>query len=155
MPEAAFASPAEAAGMLDASLDYLAATDWASLSTTAQGEMLARLQRTQAKMTALGAAVLSTFTAQGGYEPDGYRSPKSWLVNRNGMAKAAAGAAIGWDKRLRRHAKIAAVMTAGDISESWARDIAKWTDKLPADKRDEADEILLDAAAQGLSLPDL
>ncbi len=35
------------------------------------------------------------------------------------------------------------------------QDIAGWTDKLPADKRDEADEILLDGAAQGLSLQDL
>ena len=46
-------------------------------------------------------------------------------------------------------------MAAGDISESWAREIAAWTDKLPADKRDEADHILLDAAADGLPLEDL
>jgi hypothetical protein len=46
-------------------------------------------------------------------------------------------------------------MTAGAISESWAKEIAAWTDKLPAAKRDQADAILLDAAAQGLSLDDL
>ncbi|HMD94735.1 MAG TPA: DUF222 domain-containing protein, partial [Trebonia sp.] len=46
-------------------------------------------------------------------------------------------------------------MAAGEISESWAREIAAWTDKLPAGKRDEADAILLDAAAQGLPLEDL
>ena len=46
-------------------------------------------------------------------------------------------------------------MTAGGISESWAREIAAWTDKLPAEKRDEADAILLDAAASGLPLEDL
>jgi len=155
MPEATFASPADAAGMLDASLDHLAATDWASLGTTAHGEMLTQLQRAQAKLTAVSAAVLAAFTAQGGYEPDGYRSARSWLVNRNGMSKGAAGGAVAWAKRLRRHGKIAAVMAAGDITESWAKDIAGWTDKLPADKRDEADEILLDGAAQGLSLPDL
>ena len=155
MPEAVFASPADAAGMLSASLDHLAATDWASLGTQAHGEMLAYLQRAQARLTAVNAAVLAAFTAQSGYEPDGHRSARAWLVNRNGMSKGAAGAAVGWDKRLRRHGRIAAVMAAGDISDSWAKEIAGWTDKLPAEKRDEADQILLDAAAGGLPLEDL
>ncbi len=155
MPEAVFASTADAAGMLDASLDHLAAVDWASLGTQVHGEMLAYLQRAQAKLTLVNAAVLAAFTAQSGYEPDGHRSARAWLVNRNGMSKGAAGAAVGWDKRLRRHGRIAAVMAAGDISDSWAKEIAGWTDKLPAEKRDEADQILLDAAADGLPLEDL
>ncbi len=154
MPEA-FASAAEAAGVLDASLDHLATVDWASLGTAAHGEMLTCLQRAQAKLTAVNAAVLSAFTAQSGYEPDGHRSARAWLVNRNKMSKGAAGAAVGWDRRLRRHGKIAAAMTAGAITDSWAKDIAAWTDRLPAEKRDEADAILLDAAAQGLPLEDL
>ena len=63
MPDATFGSAAEAADALDASLDHLAAVDWASLGTAAHGEMLARLQRAQAKLTAANAAVLSAFTA--------------------------------------------------------------------------------------------
>jgi hypothetical protein len=117
--------------------------------------MLARLQRAQARLTAVNAAVLAAFTAQSGYEPDGHRSARAWLINRTGISKGAAGAAVGWHKRLARHGRIAQGMTAGDISESWAREIAAWTDKLPADKRDEADQILLDAAASGLPLADL
>ena len=70
MREAVFDGPAEAADALDASLDHLAAVDWASLGTAAHGQMLARLQRAQAKLTAANAAVLSAFTAQSGYEPD-------------------------------------------------------------------------------------
>ena len=155
MPETAFASAADAAGMLDASLDHLAATDWASLGTQAHGEMLAHLQRAQAKLTAVNAAVLSAFTAQSGYEPDGHRSARAWLIGKTGIAKGAASGAVGWQKRLARHRRIAEVMAAGDISESWAREIAAWTDKLPAEKRDEADAILLDAAASGLPLEDL
>src|SRR6516165_5019256 len=151
----AFAGAADAAGMLDASLDHLAAVDWPSLGTAAHGEMLARLQRAQAKLTAVNAAVLSAFTAQCGYEPDGHRSARAWLVGKTGMAKGAAGASVGWHKRLGRHQRIAAVMAAGDITESWAREIAGWTDKLPAEKRDEADAILLDAAAGGLPLDDI
>ena len=155
MREAEFGSTAGAADMLDASLDHLAATDWASLGTQAHGEMLTRLQRAQAKLTAVNAAVLAAFTAQSGYEPDGHRSARAWLINKTGISKGAAGAAVGWDRRLRRHRGIADAMTAGDISDSWAKEIAQWTDKLPAEKRDEADAILLDAVAQGLSLDDL
>ena len=99
--------------------------------------------------------MLAAFTAQSGYEPDGHRSARAWLINKTGISKGAAGGAVGWQKRLARHRRIAAVMAAGDISESWAREIAAWTDKLPADKRDEADAILLDAAASGLPLEDL
>ena len=96
MREAVFDGPADAADALDASLDHLAATDWASLGTAAHGEMLGRLQRAQAKLTAANAAVLSAFTAQSGYEPDGHRSARAWLINRNAMAKGAAGGAVAW-----------------------------------------------------------
>jgi hypothetical protein len=77
MPAVGSASAADAAGLLDAALDHLAATDWASLGTQAHGEMLARLQRAQAKLTAVNAAVLAAFTAQGGYEPDGHKSARA------------------------------------------------------------------------------
>jgi Domain of unknown function (DUF222) len=155
VPDTAFAGAADAAGMLHASLDHLAGTDWASLGTQAHGEMLAQLQRAQAKLTAVNAAVLSAFTAQCGYEPDGHKSARAWLVNKTGVSKGAAGSSVGWQKRLARHRRIADVMAAGGISESWAREIAGWTDKLPAGKRDEADAILLDAAASGLPLEDI
>ena len=85
MREAEFGSTAGAADMLDASLDHLAGTDWAPLGTAAHGEMLARLQRAQAKLTAVNAAVLSAFTAQSGYEPDGHRSARAWLINKTGI----------------------------------------------------------------------
>jgi hypothetical protein len=153
--EAEFATAADAANILEASLDHLAATDWASLGTQAHGEMLARLQRAQARLTAVNAAVLAAFTAQSGYEPDGHRSARAWLVNRTGVSTGAASGAVGWQKRLGRHGKIADVMAAGDISESWAKQIATWTDRLPEGKRAEADAILLDAAASGVPLEDL
>ena len=155
MPETGFGSAAAAAGMLDASLDYLAATDWASLGTQAHGEMLAQLQRAQAQLTAVNAAVLAAFTAQSGYEPDGHRSAMAWLVNRTKMSRGAAAGAIGWQRRLARHGVIAAAMATRKISESWGKDIATWTDPLPPLERDQADEILLEAAAAGVPLEDL
>jgi Domain of unknown function (DUF222)/HNH endonuclease len=117
--------------------------------------MLALLQRAQTRLTAVNAAVLAAFTAQAGYEPDGHRSARAWLVNRTGISTGAASGAVGWQKRLGRHGKIADTMAAGDISESWAKQIAIWTDGLPESKQDEADQILLDAAARGVPLEDL
>ena len=151
----AFAHEGEAADWLDAALGHLAATDWASLGTSAHGDMLRRLQRAQAKLTAVNAAVLAAFTAQSGYEPDGHGSAVQWLVHRTGMSKGAALGAYGWHKRLARHGMIAAAMTAGTVSESWAKAIAGWTDPLPPADRDEADRILLEAAAAGVPLQDL
>src|SRR5262245_47094134 len=141
--------------MLDASLDYLAATGWAALSTQAHGEMLARLQRAQARLTAVNAAVLAAFTAGNGYEPDGHRSAKQWLIGKTGISEGAARGAVGWQRRLARHPVIAATMAAGQVSESWARQIADWTDPLPDGRRDEADAILLEAASAGVPLEDL
>jgi hypothetical protein len=46
-------------------------------------------------------------------------------------------------------------MAAGELSESYGRAICGWTDKLPGDSRDAADEIVLAAAAAGLGLRDL
>ena len=151
----AFAHEGEAADWLDAALGHLAATDWASLGTTAHGDMLRRLQGAQAKLTAVNAAVLAAFTAGQGYEPDGHRSAVQWLVHRTGMSKGAALGAYGWHKRLARHGVIAAAMTDGTVLESWAKAIAQWTDPLPAADRDEADRILLEAAAAGVPLEDL
>ena len=110
----AFAHEGEAADWLDAALGHLAATDWASLGTTAHGDMLRRLQRAQAKLTAVNAAVLAAFTAGQGYEPDGHRSAVQWLIHRTGISKGAALGAYGWHKRLARHAVIAAAMTDRD-----------------------------------------
>jgi hypothetical protein len=152
---AVFADEGEAADWLDAALGHLAATDWTSPGTAAHGEMLARLQQAQAKLTAVNAAVLAAFTAGSGYEPDGHRSAMAWLMHRTRISRGAAAGAVGWQRRLARHGVIAAAMAAGAISESWAKEIAGWTDPLPPGDRDEADAILLEAAAAGVPLEDL
>ena len=48
-----------------------------------------------------------------------------------------------------------AALAAGQVSESVGRLICLWTDKLPEEYRDAADEQLLAAAAGGLGLEDL
>ena len=47
------------------------------------------------------------------------------------------------------------MLASGEMSESFARTICAWTDKLPEGCRPDADEILLAAAKTGMDLPDL
>jgi hypothetical protein len=46
-------------------------------------------------------------------------------------------------------------LAAGQVTESVGRLICLWTGKLPEKYRDDADEVLIAAAAAGLSLEDL
>jgi hypothetical protein len=50
---------------------------------------------------------------------------------------------------------VADTLAAGEMSESYARAICGWTDKLPADCRPDADAILVAAAGAGMDLRDL
>jgi hypothetical protein len=67
----------------------------------------------------------------------------------------AAAGAIGWARRLSAHPLIGAALAAGELSESWARQICAWTDRLPLARRGEADEILAGAARGGVDLSGL
>ena len=60
-----------------------------------------------------------------------------------------------WVRRSEAHPRIAAALAAGEISESVARTLCLWTDKLPEDRREDADKILADGAVSGLRLADL
>jgi Domain of unknown function (DUF222) len=60
-----------------------------------------------------------------------------------------------WVRRAAAHPQVAQVLAAGEMSESYARTICGWTDKLPEDCRPDADAILLTAAKAGMDLQDL
>ena len=62
---------------------------------------------------------------------------------------------MGTARRAAAHPGVAAVLAAGEISESFARTICTWTGKLPQDCREAADAILLTAAKGGADLRDL
>ena len=57
--------------------------------------------------------------------------------------------------RLAGHRAVGDALGAGEISESWARQVCDWTDMLPEDVRADADVFLLGAAAGGAELRDL
>ena len=58
-------------------------------------------------------------------------------------------------RQLRDHPVIAGAVARGELSESWAGELAEWTRKLPADWRHDVDKLLADTAAAGANLEDL
>ena len=60
-----------------------------------------------------------------------------------------------WVRRAAAHPQVAEALAAGEMSESYARTICLWTDKLPEDCREAADAILVGAAGAGMDLRDL
>ena len=111
--------------------------------------------RSTAVGTAARASILAAFTSGQGYCADADYSPRAWLINKTRITKGAAAAYTAWARRAAAHPEVAAVLAAGEMTESYARTICQWTDKLPGDCRADADEILLGAAQAGMDLRDL
>ena len=154
-PAPVFSSAAEAAELARAGLRYLAAADPTGLTAAEQAQCLHDLERITAVTTAARASVLGGFTAGRGYTEDADYSPRSWLIHKTRVTKGAATGHTAWVRRARAHPRITEAMTAGEMTESYARTLCGWTDKLPEDSRDTADAILAAAAARGMDLRDL
>jgi len=154
-PLTAFASPGDALAAVQAGLAFLARADAASLPGGAMADCLRRLEAAQSVHVAARSRILAAFAAQSVHEGDGCRSPASWLAWQARTTRSAAAAAVWWTRQLAARPRIAAALTAGQVSESYARKLLDLTARLPAGNRDGADEILLAAHAGGADLADL
>jgi hypothetical protein len=141
--------------MTQAGLSFLATGEAAELPIALQAEVLTGLEQAEARLTAARSAVLSRFCAGHGYEADGQFGPKPWLRAFTRITASAATGVLAWARRLQAHPAVAAALATGTITTSWAREICTWTDRLPTDLIQDADAILLAAAAGGADLPDL
>ncbi len=141
--------------LLDLALDALNAADAGSLPTSVQADALLALERAEAKHTAARAHILTAFAAQEGHQADAQGSARTWLRWRARITKGAAAVALAWTRRLAGHPVVGQALAAGEISASWARAVCDWTDRLPATRRDDADDILVTAARAGADQADL
>ena len=150
------ASTTEAMDMVINGLRYMTATDPTALAGQAQAECLRTLEQADAMSTAVRARYLAAFTAGRGYSDDADYSPTSWLIHRTRITKGAARGYLGWARRAVAHPMVVAALAEGTVlSESMARAVCGWTDKLPAGCRATADEILVTAARAGGRKDDL
>ncbi len=146
----------EALAMLHASLDHLAAVDWQAEGGRGQGQALRSLGAARAKWTVAHGAALTAFAAAGGYVADGHPSVRTWLRHQAKLTKLAARDLDLNARRLVAHPVLCEALASGEISDSWAWQLAAWNDRLPADQVNAADGILLDATRAGLPLhPDI
>jgi len=150
------ASTADAIKMVLTGLSHLAATDPTAMAAQAQAECLRSLEQADAVATAARARILAAFTAGRGYSADGDYSPTSWLIHRTRITKGAARGHLAWARCDTAHPQVVAALAEGTVlSESMARTICQWTDKLPAHCRATADGILVAAARAGARKDDL
>jgi len=149
------ASARDALDMVRAGLAYLAAADATQLPAETQAQVLRELEQDDAVLTAARAWSLAAFTAGQGYCADADYSPRAWLMHQTGITRGAAAGHTAWARRAQQHRLVMAALAAGQISESYGRTICQWTDRLPEDSREAADEILLAAAAAGMGLRDM
>jgi Domain of unknown function (DUF222) len=136
--------------MVRAGLGYLAAADPTAMSAEAQAQCLLALEQADAVGTAARAWILAAFTSGRGYSADADYSPAAWLVHKARVTKGAARGQLGWARRVAAHPEVALALAEGTVlTESVARTVCGWTDRLPEDCRPAADAILVAAARAG------
>src|SRR5690349_10554227 len=150
-----FASVSAAMEMVRAGLAFVAGADATELTSEEQAETLRNLERANSVASAARTCVLRAFTVGQGYSADADYSPLAWLMHQTGVTAGAAGSYTAWVKRAARHPEVFAAKASGEVSESYARKLCTWTDKLPDDRRHEADKLLADEARDGMELRDL
>jgi hypothetical protein len=146
---------ADALRMMDAALDCLNGRGGAMLQSAELGDVLAGLAALSGRFAAVRAAVLARFDACRGYTADGYGSCAAWLAAQTRETRKTAGAEVRRMRAHERHPVIAAAQARGEVSDSWAAQIAEWTRNLPPDWRADVDRLLVDTAAAGARLEDL
>jgi hypothetical protein len=151
----AFAIVSEAMDMVQAGLSYLAAAHAAQLPAATQAECLRGLERAGSVLTAARASMLAGFTAGRGYADDAAYGARSWLIHQTHITSGAAVGHTAWARRVATHPQVLAALAAGQVTDSVGQQVCLWTGKLPEKYRDDADEVLLAAAAAGLGLEEL
>jgi hypothetical protein len=142
--------------MVRAGLGFLAHMDATAMAAEEQARCLQMLEQANAIETAARASILGAFTAGQGYCADADYSPRAWLIHKTRITKGAAAGHTAWARRAAAHPQVAGALAAGDsLSESFAREICRWTDQLPEECRDAADAILIGAARAGMDLAGL
>jgi hypothetical protein len=152
-------------------MGYLAAADATAMEAATQARCLRTLEQLHAIETAARASVLGALVSgragagrtdtsrAGAGRTDTSRvgaadfSPRSWLVRETGVTTGTATGHAAWGRRAAEHPQVTEALAEGHrLSESVARTICTWTDKLPADCRVAADAILIVAAKSGANV---
>jgi Domain of unknown function (DUF222) len=146
------ASGAEALGMLESAVGFLADADWAQVPAGAVAECLRGLEEADAVQAAARAQMLRAFDAKDGHLADGQRTTRTWLVHCLRVTRGQAGEYGAVQALAREHAPLLAGLRQRSVTKSVALQLARWTRSIPAEYRGQAEEILVAAARAGADL---
>ncbi|MGH3230827.1 MAG: DUF222 domain-containing protein, partial [Streptosporangiaceae bacterium] len=147
------ATGAEALGMLDTAMAFLAVEDTAGLPAEAAADRLRALERHDAVEAAVRARLLEAFDAQDGSVADGQRNTRTWLVHTTRVTKGQAAEYRALQALARGHQVLHAALTEGWVlTKSEALQLARWTRAIPEEYRAKAEELLVAAARAGVDL---
>jgi hypothetical protein len=125
----------------------------AGLPAETLGEGLQALECADAAGAAARGRLLEAFDAQDGHVGDGQRTARTWLVHVTGVTKGQAGEHRAVQALAREHPVLLAGLAEGHvISKSVALQVARWTRAIPAEYRDEAERLVVEAARKGADL---
>jgi hypothetical protein len=150
------ASMGEALGMLESAVGFLADADAAQMPAEALAECLRALERADAVEAVARGRFLVAFDAKDGHLSDGQRTSRTWLVHSLRVTRGQAAEYKAVEALAREHQPLLVGLREGHVfTRSVALQLAKWTRLIPADFRDEAEEILVAAARAGADLRSL
>jgi hypothetical protein len=144
---------ADALDILESVMACLADTNPADLPDEEKARRLRVLERVDAIEAAVRGRLLEAFDAADCSVADGQRSTRTWLVHSTRVTKGQAGEHRAVQALAREHPVLLAGLAEGNaLTKSVALQLARWTRPIPAEFRDEAEEILVTAARAGADL---
>lgn len=147
------ASAAEALGMLESAMGFLAGTDAVQMPAEALAECLRGLERADAVETAARGRLLEAFDAKDGHLADGQRNTRTWLVHSLRVTRGQAGEHKAVQALAQEHRPLLAALAEGYVrTRSVALQLARWTQAIPEGFRPRSEEILVAAARAGADL---
>ena len=146
----------EALAMLRAAWGFLASLRPAAMPADKLAGCLRGMERVDAVAAAARGPMLAAFDAQDGPIGDGQRNIRTWLVHTARVTPGQAAEHRAVQALAEGHPVLLAglaELAEGDvITKSVALQLAKWTTDIPAEFRDQAEEILVAAARAGADL---
>jgi hypothetical protein len=125
----------------------------AGLPAETLGEGLQALECADAAGAAARGRLLEAFDGQDGPVGDGQRTARTWLVHVTGVTKGQAGEHRAVQALAREHPVLLAGLAEGYVlTKSVALQVARWTRAIPAEFRDEAERLVVEAARKGADL---
>jgi len=146
------ASAAEALEMLESAMEFLADADAADMTAEALADCLRGLERADAIEAAARGRFLEAFDAKDGHLTDGRRNTRTWLVHCLRVTRGQAGEHKAIQALAREHQPLLAGLREQAVTKSVALQLARWTGPIPAEFREQAEEILVAAARVGADL---